>query len=155
MKNLIAFSLAALLVASCQKNKALEQKTNIDVCPQGNTVVKVDAGYQTLVGDWTWQKSELVRRGAGTSIETPATTGTTKRFRFNADKTYQFFEAQTIKESGTYQLRPFLNDPILMLELTQNGQANGGVLITLCDNGLILLGGANDAGPNGYYVRQQ
>ncbi|MCY7352658.1 MAG: hypothetical protein LH606_18700 [Cytophagaceae bacterium] len=155
MKQLIACSLAALLVVSCEKTEKLEKEAQADVCPQGNTVVKVEEGYQKLVGDWTWQKSELVRRGAGTSVETPATTGTSKRFRFNADRTYQFFEAQTINESGTYRLRTVMNDPILILDLTRNGQANGGVLITLCDNGLILLGGANDAGPNEYYARKQ
>ena len=60
----------------------------------------------------------------------------------------------SVRQDVTYALRQAGTDPLLVLDLTPNGKdPNGGVLITLCDEGLVLLGGAADAGANRSFQR--
>jgi|GEM_PF-2779035 len=154
MKLLFPFLLLGLLSGSCQKKAEANGPELIEVCPSGNTVTTVPVGYQKITGSWQWVQDETSQRGSGTSYQTPASTGKAIRLEFRDTRSYQFIEKGAVTESGTYALRQAGTDPILVLDLTPSGKTgNGGVLITLCDEGLVLLGGANDAGPNVSYAR--
>ncbi len=153
-KTFLALVLSGLLIGSCQKKSDDNEPEIIQACPAGNTATTTSVGYQKILGAWNWVQDETTQRGAGTSYQTPASTGKNLRLEFRDNGSYQVIENQAITESGTYTLRQFLTDPILMLDLTPTGKdPNGGVLITLCDEGLVLLGGANDAGANRSFQR--
>lgn len=156
MKTFLALFLSGLLVGSCQKKSDANEPDLIEVCPAGNTATTTGVGYQKIVGTWNWVQDETSQRGTGTSYQTPASTGKNFRLEFRDNRSYQVIENQAISEYGTYALRQAGTDPLLFLDLTPNGKdPNGGVLITLCDEGLVLLGGANDAGPNRSFQRVQ
>ena len=145
--------LTTLLGSSCREQPTADP-TSAEVCPAGNTATTPTVGYQTISGSWEWVQSVRSNRGSVTHVDTPASTGQTRRFIFNADRTYQYIVDQRLSESGTYELQNFFNDPILMLQLHKAGQlASGGVLLTLCDAGLTFAGGAADGGANVSYVR--
>lgn len=151
MKPLLTLLLTALALHGCQK-KADETPPLAEVCPQGNTVTKADEAYQKIVGTWAWVSDVLVNRGGGYT-ETPRSTGRTQQFVFNPDRTYRFLVNQALSESGTFEIRPFLNDPVLVIELKPTQRtSSGGVLLTLCDEGLVFAGGATD-GINASYSR--
>lgn len=154
MKPLLPFLLLSLMTASCQKKAEANRPNPTEVCPAGNTVTTAAAGDQKILGSWEWVQDETSQRGSGTSYQTPASTGKTLRLEFRDNHVYQHLENGKITESGTYALRQAGTDPILVLDLTPSGKTgNGGVLITLCDEGLVLLGGANDAGANRSFSR--
>lgn len=155
-KTFFALVLSGLLVGSCQKKSDANEPEILSVCPAGNTVTTTTVGSQKILGAWQWVQDELTRRGAGTSYQTPASTGKNLRFEFRDNGSYQVIENAAVSEYGTYVLRQAGTDPVLFLDLTPNGKdPNGGVLITLCDEGLVLLGGANDAGANRSFQRIQ
>lgn len=143
-----------LLLSACQKGSDTTPTEPIVVCLAGNTATTTSVGYQKILGSWQWVQDEWTQRGMGTSYQTPASTGKNLRLEFRDNRSYQVIENQVVSEYGTYTLRQAGTDPILFLDLTPNGKdPNGGVLITLCDEGLVLLGGANDAGPNRSFQR--
>lgn len=154
MKPLLPFILLSLLTNSCQKKSEANGPNQTEVCPAGNTATTAAAGDQKLPGSWNWVQDETSQRGSSTSYQTPASTGKTLRLEFRDNRSYQYLENGMITESGTYTLRQAGTDPILVLDLTPSSKTgNGGVLITLCDEGLVLLGGANDAGANRSFRR--
>lgn len=155
MKTPLFLAGLVLTLATCQRESAEPQAlAEVRVCPAGNTATTPAEGYRLLPGTWTWAQDEWVRRGSGTTLDTPTSTGKQIRFVFNTDRSYQYLVNGTATEAGTYALRQAGTDPILVLDLAPQGQtASGGVLLTLCENGLVLLGGANDAGPNRSFVR--
>lgn len=151
MKPLFTLLLVGLALHGCQK-KSDDTAPVTEVCLHENTVNSVDVAYQKIVGTWEWVSNVLVNRGGG-YIETPRSTGRTQQFVFKSDKTYQFFVNQALSESGSFEIRQFLNDPVLAIELKPTQRASsGGVLLTLCDTGLVFAGGAFD-GVNGSYTR--
>ncbi len=154
MKVLLPFLLFGLLTGACQKKANDNEPNLIEVCLTGNTATTPDVGNQKILGSWQWVQDVTSIRGSGPSYATPASTGKTLRLEFRNDRSYQYLENGAVTESGTYALRQAGTDPILLLDLNPAGKdPNGGVLITLCDNGLVLLGGANDAGANRSFER--
>lgn len=155
-KIFLSFFLSGLLLGACQKKADANEPEIIEACPEGNTATTTGVGYQKILGAWDWVQDELSQRGVGTSYQTPASTGKNLRLEFRDNRSYQFIENQAVIESGTFALRQAGTDPLLVLDLTPTGKdPNGGVLITLCDEGLVLLGGANDAGSNRSFQRVQ
>jgi hypothetical protein len=154
MKFYLLVGCLSVLLSACQKKSGTDPAEPVNVCPAGNLAMTADAGYQKILGSWQWAQDELTQRGAGTSYQTPASTGKNLRLEFRADRSYQVIENAAVSEYGIYALRQAGTDPVLFLDLTPTGKdPNGGVLITLCDEGLVLLGGANDAGPNRSFRR--
>ena len=154
MKLYLLAGCLGLLLSACQKRSDTAPPEPVEVCPAGNTATTTGAGYQKILGSWQWVQDELTQRGTSTSYQTPASTGKNLRFEFRDNRSYQVIENAAVREYGTYALRQAGTDPLLFLDLTPNGKdPNGGVLITLCDEGLVLLGGANDAGANRSFRR--
>lgn len=156
MKRITLFALLSLLACQEKNRESPGPTGTVDVCPDGNTATQVAEGYRLLPGTWNWVQDVWNRRGVGTTVDTPISTGKQIQFVFHTDRTYRYLETGRPTETGTYALRRAGTDPLLVLDLTPaGGAASGGVLLTLCENGLVLLGGANDAGANRYFVRSK
>lgn len=141
-----------LLMGNCTYEVA--DKSEITACSSDRIVKSKEQARALILGKWDWVQTTYQRRGAGTIIETPSTTGKILIFNFFDDK-MQILENNQLTEVA-YEIKFWGEDTNAVEEIltirffTLTGEFRNMSLLLLNPSGtcLILDNSYNGTGGN-------
>ena len=156
INELLLFSLL-FMFGSCANDSV--EKAPTTECSIDNFVQSKETARTLIIGKWDWIKTTYIRRGFGTTVETPLSTNRTFTLKFT-DKEVQIFENDTLTEQ-TYEIKFWgegtntVDDILVINFFTLLGEPQGTSMLLLNTSGTCLtLGNSyNDAGGNSNFKR--